>query len=54
MISIFVGIGAWTLKWCECPIIALRGQPAGSCVPMVLNYSHCVVLGTEPAYLWTA
>ena len=38
-----------TLKWCECPIIALRGQPTGSPVPMVLNYSHCVVLGSGPA-----
>ena len=32
-----------------CPMIALRGQPAGSCAPMVLNYSCYIVLGSRPA-----
>ena len=32
-----------------CPMIALRGQPAGSRVPMVLYYRRCVVLGSGPA-----
>ena len=35
-------------------MIILRGQPAGSRVAMVLNYSHCVVLGSGPAWLGTA
>jgi len=33
----------------NCPMIALRGQPAGSRVLMLLNYSRCVVLDSEPA-----
>ena len=37
----------------NCPMIVLRGQPAGSCAPMVLNYSRCVVLGFGPAKLGT-
>ena len=35
-------------------MIALRGQPAGSRAPMVLNYSRCIVLGSGPAWLGTA
>ena len=34
-------------------MIVSRGQPAGSCAPMVLNYSCCVVLGFGPAKLGT-
>ena len=35
-------------------MIVLRGQPARSRAPMVLNYSRCVVLGFGPAKLGTA
>ena len=34
-------------------MIVLRGQPARSRAPMVLNYSRCVVLGFGPAKLGT-
>ena len=37
-----------------CPMIALRGQPAGSHAPKVLDYSRCVVLGSGSALLGTA
>ena len=33
----------------NCPMIALRGQPAGSRASVVLNYSPYVVLGSGPA-----
>ena len=32
-----------------CPMIFLRGQPTGSGAPIVLNYNHCVALGSGPA-----
>ena len=33
----------------NCPMIVLRGQPAGSRAPMVLNYNRGEVLGSGPA-----
>ena len=39
-----------TLKWCELSNYQIdRTKPAGSGALMVLDYSHCVLLGSGPA-----
>ena len=40
---------SWKKLWIvNRTMIVLRGQPAGSCAWMALNYSRCIVLGSGP------